>query len=1038
MARQDSVGGWTVVLARLTAGLTLLLTFTVLVGWHIHSPFLIRWFPSSAAMQYNTTLALLLTAVALLACSLGRPRWVLCAVLPILYGLAAMFQDLLELDLGIDQVLFRSPLPGKTPGRMAAVTAACLILLDGSLLLLRRGGKSRTRSLVAALVSSSVIALSAVVFLCGLTGRELTREFFFSMAPVTAVGLALLGLGILALAWREGTAAEERVPAWLPVPVGFAVATIAVVLWEGVQCEQDFYLNYSTRMAAQRARDRISATLQKRSSALGKLISNWLKQQLPDEDAFQQEIEKQHLASLRFVQFLAPSHRIRATVPRGAPGLEWRKAAIPPALEAALEAARNRCKPLYSPFVRLNEGKGPGSAEGGTPFAVAVVIPHFRQDQFTGWYVGTFNGPELLGSLVADSFLPGFGIAISQGEDELYHRDADQAPNRRSVIMEERVETESLSLQVKVWPTPETIAAHRSPLPAVILGGGLLLALLLSGAVHLAQVAWLRARQAKEAARKLEEDLAERRRVEEARRQSEFRFRAVFNQTFGLIGLVRPDGTILEVNQTALDVRGLQADEVLGRLAWDTLGLEAPAGARANIRAAIAHAATGKLIRREVTLLDARQVPRTFDFSLKPVLNEAGTVSLLIAEARDVTEQKQLAEQLRQAQKMEAVGKLAGGVAHDFNNLLTIITGYSEVLQASLPQADPLRPPVEAIAQAAQRAADLTRQLLAFGRKQMLTPRPFDLVPVIRETETLLRRLLGEDIELTVVLASGVGRIFADPSQIQQVLLNLAINARDAMPQGGTLTIAMTQVELDEDHARTHVEVRPGPYVQVAISDTGCGMDEKTQARIFEPFFTTKEVGKGTGLGLAIVYGVVKQSEGHIEVESAPEQGATFRLYFPLVEEAESSGEGGTSAPSWLGGTETVLLVEDDLGVCAVARLFLGRGGYNVLTAGGPEEALVLSQQYPSAIHLLIADVVMPQMNGRQLADRLAQSRPEMKVLFVSGYSDDAVLRHGLLTDQVALLQKPFTQSRLLERVREVLGPISANLRGSLDRSGCL
>jgi PAS domain S-box-containing protein len=412
----------------------------------------------------------------------------------------------------------------------------------------------------------------------------------------------------------------------------------------------------------------------------------------------------------------------------------------------------------------------------------------------------------------------------------------------------------------------------------------------------------------------------------------------------------------------------------------------------------------------------------TDEATITPIRNENRTIVNYVGVQRDVTRELELEEQYRQAQKMEAIGRLAGGVAHDFNNILVVITGYSELLlHRQLDDDDPARKFVEEIRNAAERAAKLTQQLLAFSRKQMLQLEILNLNEIIAHLEKMLRRLISEDIVLDTKLKPGLGQVKADPGQVEQIVMNLAINARDAMPQGGKLIIETANVELDQTYASQHPGTAPGHYVMLAVSDTGVGMDAATQARLFEPFFTTKELGKGTGLGLATVYGIVKQSGGDIWVYSEPGGGATFKIYLPRVDEAVPPPEAQPELLEGSGGVETILLVEDEVVVRALARQVLELNGYTVLEAGHGGEALLLGEQRQEPIHLLVTDVVMPHMSGREVARRLASLHPEMKVLYMSGYTDDAIVQHGVLEPGLFFLQKPFTPNALVKKVREVL-----------------
>jgi two-component system, cell cycle sensor histidine kinase and response regulator CckA len=378
-------------------------------------------------------------------------------------------------------------------------------------------------------------------------------------------------------------------------------------------------------------------------------------------------------------------------------------------------------------------------------------------------------------------------------------------------------------------------------------------------------------------------------------------------------------------------------------------------------------------------------------------------------------------EQLAQARKMEAVGRLAGGIAHDFNNLLMVMIGHSQLLLRRLETEDPIRSELELVEQAANRAADLTRQLLAFSRKQVLQPVVLDLNAVLSNLGEMLRRLIGEDIDLVTALAPRLGYVRADPSQIEQVMMNLAANARDAMPLGGRLTLETANVDLDAAYTRQHLGVPAGPYVMLSVSDTGVGMDSETQAHIFEPFFTTKGPGQGTGLGLAMVYGSVKQSDGHLWVYSEPGRGTTFKIYLPRVDEALESLDAEPDLTKPARGHETILVVEDEPAVRAIVRHVLQAQGYSVLEAQNGREALRISALHTGPIELLLTDVVMPELSGRELAERLAARHPTMPVVFMSGYTDIAVVRHGVLEPGTIFLQKPFTPDALARKVRQVL-----------------
>jgi two-component system cell cycle sensor histidine kinase/response regulator CckA len=479
-----------------------------------------------------------------------------------------------------------------------------------------------------------------------------------------------------------------------------------------------------------------------------------------------------------------------------------------------------------------------------------------------------------------------------------------------------------------------------------------------------------------------------------------------------------PDNPIVYASPGFERMTGYATKEVVGRNCRFLQGRETDQTSAAELGRAIRETRIST-----VELLNYRKDGTPFwnSVTVSPVVDVNGAVTHFVGVQTDVTDRRQLEAHLRQAQKMEAVGRLAAGVAHDFNNLLSVILSYTALVLDALKPADPLRPDVEEIGRAGERATDLTRQLLAFSRQQVRQPRVVDLGRLVVGVEKMLGRLLGENIELSLLSPPSLGAVHMDPSQIEQIIVNLALNARDAMPWGGKLTIETANAELDAQYAAEHHGPIPGPYVMLAIADTGVGMDAATRERIFEPFFTTKERGKGTGLGLSMVFGIVKQSQGHISVFSERDRGTTFKVYFPRVDPAPETASIPPATSAASRGSETVLLVEDDDQVRLMTRAILGRHGYNVLDAQNGGEAFLISEQYAAKIQLLLTDLVMPRMTGMELADRLLCLRPEMRVLFMSGYAEKADSQGDLPEVGRAFLQKPITPDVLLRRVRESL-----------------
>ena len=507
--------------------------------------------------------------------------------------------------------------------------------------------------------------------------------------------------------------------------------------------------------------------------------------------------------------------------------------------------------------------------------------------------------------------------------------------------------------------------------------------------------------------------------------QSEERYRDCFENAKDAIYIHDLNGRYLMVNKAGEELIGYSRDEIMRMRICDVVSRGDLDRIHARLKKKIAdHSPT--IYEVEAIRKDGSRVPIEVSSRL---LYENGVPVAVQGSARDITERKRAEAELRtsqlqlqQSQKLEAIGQLAGGVAHDFNNMLTAIIGYTDLSLRRVGLENPIRRNLEETKKAAERAASLVRQLLAFSRKQILEPKVLDLNDVVKDLHKMLKRLIGENITLDTRLDEDLGSVKADPCQVEQIIMNLVVNARDAMPRGGRVTIETTNTTLDDNADLKHVSVKPGEYVMLTVSDTGSGMDQATLGRIFEPFFTTKDLGKGTGLGLSTVYGIVKQSGGNIWVYSEPGMGTVFKVYLPRIDNSDAPtidklGYEAT-APR---GTETILLVEDEDVVRGLTRKILMQAGYNVLDAAGGEEAIRLCRTHAGAIDLLLTDVVMPGISGKEIADRLLELRPETRILFMSGYTDEAIVQHGVLDEGVEFIQKPFTWVGLARKVRDVL-----------------
>jgi len=518
----------------------------------------------------------------------------------------------------------------------------------------------------------------------------------------------------------------------------------------------------------------------------------------------------------------------------------------------------------------------------------------------------------------------------------------------------------------------------------------------------------------------MEQQLASSRAAGGAVAEGEAKFRALMESASQAIVAVNHKGLIELVNHKVEELFGYTDDELIGH-SLEMLLPEALRERHARHRKDYFSRPKVRPMGIGLNLAGRRKNGQEFPIEISLNYVEVGGHSLAISFITDISTRIRLEQEIRQSQKMEAVGQLAGGVAHDFNNLLTVIQGYSAMVLAGLKPDDTFREPLEEIEKAAARAAALTRQLLTFSHRQVVVPRVLNLNTVINEIDKMLRRVISEDIELTLALGEQVDDIRADPGLIEQIVMNLAINAGDAMPEGGKLIIEAANLFLDKEYAGAHLATKAGPHVMLAVTDTGTGMSAEVRTHIFEPFFTTKPQGKGTGLGLATVLGIVKQLEGTIWVYSEPGKGTTFKILFPAVEAGAKPEQEVPKKQICLGGQETVLLVEDEDGVRNFVRAMLEKQGYTVLVAADTEEALSLGANSPDRIDLLLTDVIMPRMNGPELAERISKLRPGLIVLFMSGYTDRTIRLHDQFGDGANFIQKPFTTNSLAQKVRELL-----------------
>jgi len=638
--------------------------------------------------------------------------------------------------------------------------------------------------------------------------------------------------------------------------------------------------------------------------------------------------------------------------------------------------------------------------------SLLVLIPISRHGNFAGCVIAALATERWLHATIDPEVPKGYTAMLSHGDEQLYMRHASSLPYVSRYLSEASVNFYGLPLVVRVWPTPDEWSEPRN----VLLALSLMIGLLIYASGALAVVAHRRARTVEWAKQQMAEQ------QEHLREANEWLQTVIEAAPFAIVA-VDPAGIVRSWNSAAESMFGWTAAEAIGKIPAFVAGEQIE-----EFQHEIEGASRGELLPR-LERRRERKDGTAIDVAIwtAPLRDATRSITSVILAITDISEHKKLEEQLRHSQKMEAVGRLAGGVAHDFNNLLTIINGYGHMMLGTLNPQDRLHSHVEQILKAGNQAAALTSQLLAFSRRQMIQPKPVDLNHVVTNLEKMLRRVIGEDIVLHTLLNEDLTCVKADPNQMEQVLINLVANARDAMPHGGALTISTRNVTLDAPLSCEGNEIPNGHYVELAVADTGEGMDEETRSHLFEPFFTTKERGKGTGLGLSSVYGSVRQNGGGIVVHSERGRGAEFLIYLPEIQEPASTTKSQPATNGSHHGCETILLVEDEAPLRKMLRECFAAAGYRVLEAKDGTDALRKWEREAPSIDLLLTDVVMPLLNGRELAKQLTSMAPHIQVIYISGYADDVLAYHGTLAPGTVLIQKPFSPVELMLKVREVL-----------------
>jgi len=737
---------------------------------------------------------------------------------------------------------------------------------------------------------------------------------------------------------------------------------------------------------------KITSSISTQIAPLDALAARWGADPDPWQPEWQDEARELHqrYPELESIHLVDASYAVRWSIPSTPiPSTPLPLEMIRPAINIARTAHQTTVVPA-----------------GDTAKSLLVLIPMFRHGRFDGCVIAPLATERWLNSIVNAEVPRGYGATVSHQDEQIYSRALAAGMASTPYLSEGRMDFYGMPWVVRVWPTPDTWTQSRQILFAL----SLLIGFLMYTSGALAVVARRKTRAVEAATVQMsaqQEDL----------RQANERQQAVIQASPFAIVSLDTQGKVKGWNPAAERIFGWAAAEVMEQVPpffddrqaeefWDKV--------QRTMRGELVSGLERQRRRKDGTTVDVA-------IWTSPLRDASGSVTAIIMAIADISEKKKLEEQLRHSQKMEAVGRLAGGVAHDFNNLLTVINGYGHMMLDTLRPSDRLHSHAEQIVKAGNQAAALTTQLLAFSRRQMIQPKPVDLNHVITNLEKMLRRVIGEDIALYTLLSPDLSPIKADANQMEQVLINLVANARDAMPHGGALTLATKNIALEEGLRCEGNQLPPGTYVEMAVSDTGEGMDADTLNHLFEPFFTTKERGKGTGLGLSSVYGSVRQNNGGILVWSERGSGATFRIYLPHLREPAIADQPEAPRNGNGRGTETILLVEDEIPLRRMLQETLSNAGYHVLEANDGTEAIRKFEKQAGSIDLLLTDVVMPLVNGRQLAQRMTAAGPQMRVIYMSGYADDVIAYHGILDESTTLVQKPFSPAALLIKVREVL-----------------